>query len=488
MPDLFDYQLDGVHFLHACTAAHGAAILADDMGCGKTPVFLTAPPADAPVLVSVPASLKRQTAERIVQWRGTSTHVRILDGVGNFAPPRPGEWVVTNPDLLPAAPREVAAAERALGDAEDAALGQLPLDAGKSIDAGAATRTLERLAKRGTMARGTFAPGTWAIFDEGHEFNFAKSKQTMRVRAVVRAVLAAGGRTVCATATPLLNDPGELRSLLATFCLGGAAWPSRKGRALDYWSFLRDWGGSKGRFGEEWAGEPRDGAIAAALRRVMLRRLFRDVVRVPPMLPTERISVDLDAGTRAAADEADAMLRARARDLDRGTKIVFETCSKVRAALAVAKLAAAQAWCDRQRDQGEPVVVVCVSADVVKAIARRPRFGRITGADSADARAETVARFQGGDLDGLAMTHAAGGVGIDAFRAARMLMISREWNSARNRQTLARVLRQGQTRQVQLSLLLADHAIEERLDALLAGRKRMMQAIDACAARPGVAA
>lgn len=484
MPSLYPYQEIGVHFLRACTAAHGAALLADDMGVGKTPQFLMAPPDGAPAIVVVPASLKPQTAERILQWRGTSTPVRIIDGVGSFSAPRAGEWVVTNPDLLPAAPSEVSRAERELADAEDEALGELPLDIGRRADAKAAGRTLERLAKRGHLAKGSFARGTWLLVDECHEYNSLKTAQTQRLRACVRAVRGSGGFTVGATATPLLNDPAELRSVLATFGLGGAAWPAKAGRALDYWSFMRDWGGSKGRFGEEWNGEPNDTRVGEALRRVMLRRLFRDVVSIQAMLPVERIAVDLDASVRAMADEADAVCRRRLDDLrPKDRKLVFELVSKVRAALAVAKLPAAHAWCDRMRDLGEPAVVACVSVDVVKSIARREGYAKITGAESPDQRAEVVHRFQRGELAGVALTHAAGGVGIDLFRSARILFISREWNPARNRQTLARVLRQGQERQVGLSLLLAEHAIEARMDELLAGRKRLMRAIDAAAVR-----
>lgn len=484
MPTLFPYQVDGVNFLRACTAAHGAALLADDMGVGKTPQFLSAPMPGSAAIVVVPAALKSQTAERIVQWRGTSTRVAVLDGIGSWRAPGPGEWLVMNPELLPAAPSETKRAEREIAEAADEAV----LDFAKSDRGSRAAKRLDALADRGSIEKGALPHGCWLLVDEAHEFNTATTAQTARLRALVAAVRAAGGFTVAATATPLLNDPSELRGLLATLRLGGVAWPAPKGRALNYWSFLRDWGGSKGRYGEEWGGEPRDERIAAALSRVMLRRMFRDVVSVPPMLPTTRISVDLDAGLRAMADDADEMLRRRSGDLDRGAKLVFETVSKVRAALAVAKLPAAHAWCDAQEKAGEPAVVACVSVDVVRNIAARRGWGRISGAESAEQRSEIVRAFQAGDLRGVALTHAAGGVGIDLFRSARMLMVSREWNPARNRQTLARVLRQGQTRRVGLSLLLGAHAIEDRLDELLAGRKRLMQAIDASAVRPGAAA
>lgn len=481
---LFPYQAEGVEWLRATVTRHGAAILADDMGVGKTPQFLAAPPAGAPVVVVVPASLKAQTAERIVEWRGSSTRVRVADGLGALVPPEPGEWVVLNPDILPATAGEMKVADERLREAIDAAAGQLPLDAGRPIDVAPAEKRVADLRARGAFQRGSLAKGTWLIVDEAHEFNNVKSAQTKRMRALVSLVAASGGGVIAATATPLLNDPADLRSLLATFRLGGAAWPAKKGRALDYWGFLRDWGGAKGRFGEEWNGEPRQDRIAEALRRVMLRRLFRDVVDIPPMAPWERIDVDLDATTRELADHADEAIRGRVGDLARSEKIVFETCSKVRAALAVAKIPAAHEWCDRMERAGEPAVVACVSKDVVREIGRRPGWAKIDGGESADSRAATVKAFQRGELRGVALTHAAGGVGVDLYRSARMLMVSREWNPAKNRQTLARVVRQGQERPVRLSMLYAAHAIEERLDELLAGRKRLMQAIDAAAWRP----
>lgn len=479
---LHPYQVRGVEWLRATTGAHGAALLADDMGVGKTPQLIMAPPPDAAVIVVVPAALKSQTAERIVAWRGTGTRVTVLDGLGSWRAPSPGEWIVLNPELLPAAPAEFARAEREISEADD----EDSLDFARTDRAAKATRRRERLGKVGTLDRDAVAPGTWLLVDECHEYNAHVTAQTTRLRALAAAVLRRKGRVVGATATPLLNDPSELRALLATFRLGGVAWPARKGKALDYWSFMRDWGGSKGYFGEAWDGEPRDAAIATCLRRVMLRRMFRDVVAIPPMLPTTRVRVDIDAGVRDLADHADEMLRARSRDVATGEKIVFETCSKVRAALAVAKLPAAHAWCAEMEATGEPAVVACVSADVVRDIARRDGWGRIAGADSAESRAETVRSFLRGDLRGVAITHAAGGVGIDLYRAARILFVSREWNPARNRQTLARVLRQGQPRRVGLTLLDADHPIEARLDELLVGRKRYMAAIDAAAENSGI--
>lgn len=471
---LHPYQVRGVEWIRETTARLGSALLGDAMGVGKSPQFIVAPPSDAGVIVVVPAVLKLQTAERIVAWRGIGTRVRILDGLGGFAPPRPGEWFVLNPELLPAAGAEERRARREIGEGSDGGL-----DFARTERAAAATKRLARIESRGVLDRDAIEPGTWLIVDECDEYATYGSAQTERLRALVAAVLWRKGRVLGVTATPLRNDPADLRTLLATFRLGGAAWPASKGRALDYWSYMRSWGGSKGIFGEEWSGEPRDAEIADALRRVMLRRSLRSVVELPPMLPTQRVTVDIDATVRELADHGDEMIRRRSQETRGGEKIVFEECAKVRAALAVAKLPAAHAWCAAMESAGEPAVVACVSADVVRDIATRPGWGRIMGPDSAESRAETVRAFARGELRGVALTHAAGGVGIDLQTAARMLIVSREWNPTRNRQTLARILRQGQTRPVGLTMLYAAHPIEERLDELLATRKRWMEAIDA---------
>jgi hypothetical protein len=486
--ELYPYQAAGVDWIRAACAAHGAALLADDMGAGKSGQFLMAPPPGAPLILSVPALLKPQTAERAVLWRGTGCRVEILDGVGSFRAPRSGECVVVNPDIFPTAPREVSAANKAIQVAAAMADGHLPLNIGAAAEAKAAEKRLAKLARRGQAAKGTIAPGTWLVIDECHEFGSYGTAQTTRARALIQAVRAAGGFVVGASATVLVNDPGELSSLLTTFGLGGIAHPSKKGRSLDYFGFLRAWGGAPGRHGGvEWMGQPRHDLIVPALRRVMLRRLFRDVCpNVPTLMPHREIRVDLDATTLELANHADAMIRGRAADLwasGREDKVSFELIGKVRAALAVAKLPAAQAWCDDMERAGEPAVVACVSVDVARTIGARDGWGRITGSESSAARAETVAAFQAGRLRGVAITHAAGGVGIDLYRAAHMLIVSREWNPAKNRQSLARLYRQGQTRHVTPWFLFAAHPLEERFDELLRARRSYMQAIDACAER-----
>lgn len=481
MPELHPYQVRGVQWIRRMAAQHRAALLADDMGVGKTPQALCAPPADAPVIVVAPGCLREQTAERILQWRGTGTRVRIADGWGSFAAPGGAEWLVCNPELLPAAPAEVKRTQRD-ADEDD---GTLALDAGRTLAAGKAAKKLERLGKQGTFDPQSIAPGTWLIVDECHEYATHTTQQTERLRAIGRVVRKRGGVCLGVTATPLLNDPGELRGNLVTLGLGGVAWPSAKGSGLDLWGFLRDWGGAPGvHGGHDWGGTIRVDRVVDALRRVMLRRRFRDAVPgVPDLEPPQRIRVALeDADLAQHAADLEERLRDRARKLQTSKqrdRVLFEEVAEVRAAMAVAKLPAAHAWCDAQEAAGEQWGAVCVSRDVVRALGKRPGAAMIDGGVPPEKRAEIVRRYQRGELRGVALTIRAGGVGIDLFRGARVLAVSREWNPALNRQALARWYRLGQTRPVALTLLLADHPLEDRLGDLLTERREYLRVVDA---------
>lgn len=511
MPELYDYQRDGVAFLRACTAAHGAAVLADATGLGKTPQFLSAPPDGAPVIACVPAALKPQTAARIVEWRGRSVRVRIADGIGSVAPPRQGEWLVLNSAILPAAEGEVRSAKRELRRAEREADGVLPLDMGDAAaDPEALERRIDELVARGVLA-GDLSPGTWLLVDEAHDYSSpargAKATdRVIRMRALCAGVRRSGGSIVLATATPILNSPTDLSGLLTTAGLHRVAWPKQVERpgkeprvAFDSLGFVRDWGGTM--FPQRtWLGAPRAAVIAERMRRVMLRRLFRDYApQVPPMLPAEVIDVDLDADTSAmlTAEESrvadlwratsDELTGAQTLRID-GARVSFEMTARVRAAVSAAKLPAALAWCERMERLGEPHVVVDTNVATVRAIGKLRGTRVITGAESIEHRAETVRLFQRGDLIRVALTAKAGGVGIDLYRARFLAILNREWNPAWNRQSLARVWRIGQTREVQPVLFRGRHPFEDRLDELLAARREYLRALDACAVRPGVAA
>jgi len=80
---LYPYQAVGVSWLKDRTGA----LLADEMGCGKTVQALAALPENAMCVVIAPAAVKGVWMAEARRWR-PDLHVSILSGRGSFRWPR----------------------------------------------------------------------------------------------------------------------------------------------------------------------------------------------------------------------------------------------------------------------------------------------------------------------------------------------------------------------------------------------------------------
>lgn len=98
---LYPYQRDGARWL----ASRPAALLADEMGTGKTAQSLIA--ASSRVVVVCPASLRQNWIREARIWR-PDLRGTTIDGVGAFRWPAEGEMVVIGYEGLPASTEELA--------------------------------------------------------------------------------------------------------------------------------------------------------------------------------------------------------------------------------------------------------------------------------------------------------------------------------------------------------------------------------------------
>jgi len=425
--------------------------------CGKTVAALAALPAGAPVLVISPAIAKGVWKREAAAWQ-PSLVSSSLKGRGSFRWPAANEMVVVNYDILPVV----------TGDAGQALLAGCP-------------------------------SGVVLIIDEAHNCKSPKAQRTVKVRAIAEAVRAHAGRTYALTATPLLNDPRELWSVLEVAglteeCCGG-----------DFFRFCRMMGGSleevrgasgrtvtnpkTGKAIKEWKFGVASPAGVAALKRVM-NRITKEVALpdLPPLTYQQIDCNDLPADLRAECDEVWEKYEDDFDDLFEGKKkgIDFTEISALRAKLASAKLAHAEAIVAEYEEAGEPLVVFCCHRAPIEAIGKRPGWAIIEGGVSPEERSRIEDEFQAGRLKGVAATIRAGGVAITLTRASHCLFIDQDWTPALNDQARDRIRRIGTTKPVLVKILVAEHPLEQRVAQLLSAKRTIIGAsVEAAGSKRG---
>lgn len=436
---LYPYQVEGVRWL----ASRRDALLADEMGLGKTLQALAALPDNPAVIVVCPASVKGTWATEVARWR-PDLKLEVLKGRGSFRWPDDGEVVVLNYDILPKNCRAPSGGGRSWGgDRRNLVL----------------------------------------ICDEIHYAKNQRASRTKRLMDLGLVVHQMRGRRWGLTATPLLNEPPELRSVLKVLDLAAAA-------GIAQWNYLKlAFNGRTGRFGTTW-GLPRAGLVDN-LKRVMLRRRLSVVLPDLPALRHQTHTVNgispatmaLLASVMADLERAGLTLgdiltaEARADRAVSGWSLIFERISEARMALATAKIPAMLEQVVAFEDADEPLVVFSAHRAPVDALAGRKGWGVLTGSTPAEERTRVVAAFQAGDLRGLACTIQAGGIGITLTRASHALFVDLAWTPAANAQAEGRLRRIGQEASaVVIHRLEVDHPLDERVNELLATKSTLISA------------
>lgn len=419
--------------------------------CGKTIQALAASPDDAPILVVGPSVAKGVWVREAGMWREDLTATKLA-GRKSFRWPAKGEMVVTNYDILP------------------------PVDI--------LEKNYDRLTKASDKAKWEAAKALLdscpdnvvLISDEAHALKNPKALRTRRFTALAETVRAKGGRSWGLTATPLLNNPAELWTLLTVFGLEKESFGT-KGR------FNKAFNAYFNGYGYEW-GTPEPWA-ADHLAKVMLRRRKNEVLKDLPEKTYDELKVNnLPASVRKLLDAAWDSVKAIMEDkklspediLRRMAGESFEDLSRARAALAAAKIPAMQQLVESYEAAGEPLVVFSAHRMPIDALGERDGWATITGSTSPDERTRIESDFQAGKLKGVACTIKAGGVAITLTRSSNAIFVDKEWTPALNSQAEDRIYRIGQSRGVVITSLVAEHPLDERIAELLAVKASIINA------------
>lgn len=406
----YPFQRDGILWL----AARKAGLLGDEMGLGKTVQALLAIPEDEHAVVVCPSSLKGNWAQECLRWR-PDLKPTVLKGKGSFRwPTSPRELVIINDDVLP--------------DPEEQ---EIP------------------------------PSNPLLIYDEAHRGKGGKrTLRGKRFLALRDAAFDAGGRVLLLTGTPLINKPKELKAVLDLAGLFKEAFGS--------------WPKFNAAFPEGRAPRPE---AAEGLRKVSLARLREDVLPDLPTKTWQEIEAPIGGEMERKLDAIAAELASKGFPIETLNRdalkepVVFELISRIRAALATAKIPAMLEVVEQHEEEEQPLVVFSAHRAPIDLLGKRKGWATITGDTPAEERTEIVRRFQGGDLLGIAGTIRAMGVGVTLTHAHRCLFVDLDWTPAGNSQAEDRLCRIGQQSAVLITTLIARHEMDHRVTQILQEKK-----------------
>lgn len=454
-PRLFPFQRVGVRFLETV----GQALIADDMGSGKTiQIIRTIARLDAvPALIVCPNSMKQTWADEFAEW-ASGYEVSVVKGTAaqrKKAVQKEADIYIVNWESLRLHTNVAGYGSIALSEAE----------------------------KKPKEMNGI----KWAtvVADEGHRAKDPNSKQTRALWAVSRDAQ----YRFAATGTPIESHPGELWSIL--HFISPEDFP-RKTKYLDRYchQVFNPFGGMEiDGLRHDTLGEFHAIVDPRVIRRpkdVILPQLpekLENVRRIPMTGKQEKaykqmadgMIAELNGGIIAALNPLQQFIRlsqfASAYAEVQDDKVVLSSPSnKVEAFLELLAEAGT-----------EPIVAFAESKQLINLLDHElERKGiskvRVTGDETTDQRAAAVRDFQEGRARVILCT-SAGAEGITLTAARILVFLQRFWSSIKNQQASDRIHRIGQERGVEIITFATEGTVDEYREDVLAEKNIALQEI-----------
>lgn len=464
--------------------------------------------ADADARLARITKVLAERGERLWNYQGPGVQALAEHSPGGFAlfdSPSLGKTVQALLALRDHAPTVVVTQASILGEWERAIHRWLP---GRQVGYYEGRRSLRFWPKDDEVYLGSYGsvdapelpipPGLTVILDEAHNFSNPASQMVRRWNRLRDKVLAGGGTIWLLTGTPLMNNLKEFWTVLQLAKLGELAFLTRA------------------RFTQMATQDTR--MFAERLKVVSLRRLKSEVrADLPPKVyhrvdakitPADRHELDAalrrivelavqNAEQRALEEAAlvapgnhglrDAMveqakLEARenvqdAIDLafDGTIRVPFDLMVRVKSILALAKSRRSMELLDElEAREDSPILFFSAHLEPVRAAGGRAGWDTLTGEVTTKERPPIIDAFRDGKLRGLALTIRAGGTGLNLQRSHLVVRNDREWTPARNEQAADRAHRPGQTQNVEIFDVVADHVIDQRISDLLDEKQQLI--------------
>lgn len=422
--ELRQYQIDGANFL----IEHDRALLADQMGLGKTVQAIAAANVLAPsnVLIICPASLKLNWRN---EWKRFST-LKLSLGVadGQFWPDT--SVVIINYDILGKHRARI----------RDRHWNIILLDEAHYAKTPKSQRTKEILGSKSQGISALWAPYKWAM-----------------------------------TGTPVLNRPIEVWTLL--HWLGAERLP-------DYFKFgMRYCNGHKVKFGHrvhwDFRGASKlDELRDWILRGVMLRRLKADVLKDLPEKQRQvvpfKISGEFERREKAVVGKD---FESAIETMD-GAVAKFTELAEIRQEIGIAKLPQVIEFIESALEQSDKIVLFAHHVAVVAELCKALRdYGVVTviGGMTAEQKQASVDEFQKGAARVFVGNIQAAGVGLTLTAASHVIFVELSWVPGEMAQAEDRCHRFGQKNSVLVQYLVAEGTLEAAMAKALIRKEKIIK-------------
>ena len=425
--DLFPYQELGVVFLEM-TPTRGA-IIADAPGLGKTIQtlgWLSIHPELRPVIVVVPASVKKNWEVEIERWMPDKPSVQIImTGKDKIKPKQ--EIYIINYELL--------------WKLEDKLLKMSP---------------------------------SVVVFDECTYLKERKAKRTKSSIAVGRKAKYVIGLS----GTPILNRPMEFYNILSL--ISPEQFPS-------WFKFgVRYCNGFNNGYGWQFRGSSNAKELRSLIQPFMIRRRKEDVLKELPPKRRETIHTLLPGNYQQDYHAADIALMSTVGQLQQSQIDDNDAYTHIFAQLGVLRHIVGRGKAEVAREHilnltqdNEKLLVFGHHHDVLDYLEEflkkeKIKYERVDGTTSNKLRQPAIDRFQADEECLVFLTSTAMGMGVNLVAASNALFIERQWSPAIEEQMEDRIHRIGQTKGVVIWYMLVEDTIDSKMASLIESKRELL--------------
>ena len=454
---LLPYQAAGVEFIEL---AGGRAVLADEMGVGKTIqalAFLQLVKNARPAIIVCPASLKFNWKYEAITWLDTKDEIQVIrDGkkvqiTGNI--------IIINYDVLGKHEEEIMKVNPKIMMCDEA-------------------HVLKTYKVR-KVKRQVTDESTGRIMDawEDKETGSNRAKTVMRMAKQIEMFIPITG-------TPVLNRPEELYPLLHMVdpVMYPMTWEAFKDFGIRYCNGQKKYIGHNKPDAWDFSGSSNLDELRDRIRKVMIRRTKEQVL--PELPPKRRSSLVLELDNMKEYQEQIEAFRGwllENKDMDAEDLDILPKIEYLKQMTVEGKIESAIDWLDNSFIQnGQKVVVFCTHKNAVKRLMEA--FGKVAvkiDGDTSDiARQAAKDKFQT-DKNILMFIGniKAAGVGLTLTAASDVVFLEFDWTPAIHDQAEDRCHRIGQKDSVNAYYLISENTIDGMIVGMLERKRQVTQNI-----------